>query len=758
MIDLNRESNSSSDGSILLGALFFFVGLVHVFLLYSYSPDDTFIYLIYVKNLINGNGLSFNGELVEGFSSIIWVYLNYLFSWLPFDYLTISKLIGIIFYFIQGVFVLAILTVFFKKYDKRILVLLLLPYFSFNPLVVWSVSGLETVANSFLLLFCVFCYFYFRVVIGSKSYQGIIFLGCLFGLLAAMRPEGFAFLGAFFLFEVVLYLRERVINKKHIFLFLVGYSIVVFFIILWRYSVYSEFLPMTVLAKTGDLSSQIYSGKIYVKEFILDYWFFALLYVFSSISLFLCNKFEVRIWGVFSLIIVSGCFCFSIATGGDWMILYRLLVPTFPFMLSSIFISIFLIANKKIQVFLILLITSGFLIKSFFSYDLVMSRKGVYEAIQLGKYIRSLNLQKSETIAVVDAGAIPFYSELDTIDMVGLNNSKIGNLPGAFMRKYDNNYVLSERPKYIQMHTKIIGGYTIQSADFIGTVKLFYSEEFQKNYILDEQSPIPYLYVRREQPLDETFLDTFYEYDIKVKSLIEDNIKDFSIELCKTGDGVWDNSKWPSTMGSVFVSYKIFGDENKKVYESLLSLETPMKKNECQEFILKIPAVSPGNYEIVVNPVLHEVNDFDYSKSIPLKLELSLNYLFYGADMHSNTGGIINKSRVANDEVDHQDYIIYGPYIRLNEGDYNLDISYSSSEHNNAIVGVWDVGFSSDDGFNQLNKGNLVGSDGNVVHVLQSFNISKENKNESIEIRTYYKGIGDLTINSISIKPYNIDK
>ena len=43
---------------------------------FLYAPsDDAYIFLVYAKNLLSGNGLTFNGTLVEGFSSPLWMAL-----------------------------------------------------------------------------------------------------------------------------------------------------------------------------------------------------------------------------------------------------------------------------------------------------------------------------------------------------------------------------------------------------------------------------------------------------------------------------------------------------------------------------------------------------------------------------------------------------------------------------------------------------------------------------------------------------------
>lgn len=40
---------------------------------YVYAPsDDMYIFLVYARNFLEGNGLTFNGTVVEGFTSVAW--------------------------------------------------------------------------------------------------------------------------------------------------------------------------------------------------------------------------------------------------------------------------------------------------------------------------------------------------------------------------------------------------------------------------------------------------------------------------------------------------------------------------------------------------------------------------------------------------------------------------------------------------------------------------------------------------------------
>ncbi|HJY64825.1 MAG TPA: hypothetical protein VJ455_11765, partial [Ignavibacteria bacterium] len=73
-----------------------------------------------------------------------------------------------------------------------------------------------------------------------------------------------------------------------------------------------------------------------------------------------------------------------------------------------------------------------------------------------GKWLR-MNVPPNTVIAVGPAGKIPYYSQLYTIDMWGLNNDYIAHTNSkrlqAGHKKFDFQYVLSLNPEFI------IGGY-----------------------------------------------------------------------------------------------------------------------------------------------------------------------------------------------------------------------------------------------------------------------------------------------------------
>ena len=95
--------------------------------------------------------------------------------------------------------------------------------------------------------------------------------------------------------------------------------------------------------------------------------------------------------------------------------------------------------------------------------------------------------------------------------------------------------------------------------------------------------------------------------------------------------------------------------------------------------------------------------------------------------------------------------ITFGPYAVLPAGKYQFDISYVSPEPNTVIVGSWDVAIALKNSAKQIKTGVLPGTNNEDASISQEFSISKETANNSIEIRTFYNGIGDIIIKSLTI-------
>src|SRR6266702_838035 len=121
---------------------------------WGYWEDDSFIHLEFARSLASGHGFSFNGAVVYGDTSPLWVFLLAATHLLVPDWLTGGKLLALLgtFFTLAGVYAFARrLTAAGSRSGNfvaaMVLLLVLNPYFCF-----WSFSGMETVTAAGLVL------------------------------------------------------------------------------------------------------------------------------------------------------------------------------------------------------------------------------------------------------------------------------------------------------------------------------------------------------------------------------------------------------------------------------------------------------------------------------------------------------------------------------------------------------------------------------------------------------------------------------
>jgi hypothetical protein len=336
-------------------------------------------------------------------------------------------------------------------------------------------------------------------------------------------------------------------------------------------------MPVTVSAKTGDLAAQWQRGVPYVLAFLREYYWLAAAYVAGTIVL-LRRGGLVAWWAVLAAIVITGDLLFSVLVGGDWMLGYRFVVPILPIAVVTIHLAI---APRGWTC----CIVSAVLVAFGLYTTVPLNRAAIAQArsdlgdIRMGQYIRDLGLPAGSSIAVIDAGAIPYYAGLPTIDMVGLNNAHIAKLAGGFMGKWDNEYVLAQRPQVIQFHTHTKDGTLFPSEVFLGTVRLYYSQEFQRWYAFDPNAPVSHLFRRRAAPLPHSFMDTFYDAGLSLRYAAAAG--KLAVQVRKPGDGVWLASTQARVEGgAVYVRVRQLGQNGEVVFERLVALPRDMRKGD----------------------------------------------------------------------------------------------------------------------------------------------------------------------------------
>ena len=152
--------------------------------------DDTYIYLVYVKNLLAGRGLTFNGLRVEGFTSPLWVGLVALAGCLPLELPTAAELLSAA----SGLAALVATYVLGRQSGLPAPRALIAPALLAvaGDFAFYMGVGLETVLFTALAALVAAC----TVAGGQHGHRSAAALGALVALTILARPEGVLFGGA----------------------------------------------------------------------------------------------------------------------------------------------------------------------------------------------------------------------------------------------------------------------------------------------------------------------------------------------------------------------------------------------------------------------------------------------------------------------------------------------------------------------------------------------------------------------------------
>lgn len=429
--------------------------------------------------MLAGHGLVYNAsERVEGYTNFLWAMLIAAPTALGADIVRSAKALG----FLSGVGTLVVVTAIARLYMGRIhTAMLLLPAALLTAnggFAMWSLGGLETVFFTFLLTLITLVYL--RAEDGCAPYV----CGFLFSLLVMTRPDGVVFLAATMAHMAIasVYFRADADRKRlaaNLLRLMLAFAVVYLPYFLWRYSYYGYLLPNTFHAKVGAGAASALRGLKYTWLFFADYGFAPIVAAAAF--------FYARMWSPpgggserkvgfatsYLLLQIAACVAFVIYVGGDQLVMHRFFVPILPalYLLSLRgFGELLPRADEGTErgvslgrrAGLAATCAAGIIVTCLPSFvggehHRVFSVEKPADADRklVGKWLRE-NVGGDTTIALTAAGIVPFYSGLETIDLVGLNDVHIARTEVArFGRgepgheKYNSAYVLERRPDLI---------------------------------------------------------------------------------------------------------------------------------------------------------------------------------------------------------------------------------------------------------------------------------------------------------------------
>ena len=412
--------------------------------------DDAMISMRYAKNLADGYGLVWNpGEVaVEGYTNPLWVIFMAFFHQFSIAAPKISLTIQI-----SGAVFLLTNLIFVKKIAEKISDKLVVPLLAvlmtafYTPLNNWGLQGMEV--SALVLLLSAATWKLLDDLLNDRfSPWPYLLLGFSTLVRIDMAVSYLVLWGYAFLF-IPKYRRLHLIW---------GLSSLLFFIAiqtLFRLWYYGEPLPNTYYLKVGGISliQRIKRGILVLYRFLWDMnWVLSLL-PFAFVALRRDRR------GILLALLVLGQITYSVYVGGDaWehkgganryiAVALPLFFILFPYALDALIqavsetlenvkfpISSTLLTNLTlIAISLVSLANFNFIQQDFrYLERWLLIRPPIFieankEAVRIAQAVDKITTPQAQ-IAVVTAGAIPYFAERPALDLLGKNDAYIAHLP-----------------------------------------------------------------------------------------------------------------------------------------------------------------------------------------------------------------------------------------------------------------------------------------------------------------------------------------
>lgn len=431
--------------------------------------DDAFIPMTYARNVVGLHGIVFypGGERVEGFTSPLWFLAMVLgelmgvsLPWLAY---LLSMLFGLLTLWLMQALFLQVSSEASSENWAGVAGILLVIDISFPA---WSSSGMETTLFAWLLLLMVWG--------AMRGWQAHRMLWVWLAL-TLTRPEGALLALAY---PLLTYLRGGGF-KRASGVVVLGVFLPLGLLTLFRLMYFGVPLPNTFYAKHDFRGIELWlRGADYAAAFFRPRLLFGLVLLWPFLE---WQQSRRWMWAV--LIMAALIFAIVVAEGGDHFALHRFLTPALPFLV----IGLTRVVQRSWQrlaerhaalarplvkagfalfgsVALALYVTQLVHFKERDAFRFSKGAQWYFDEVQWTQNWREVGLWLKERypagtpIAVTTAGAIPYYSELPSIDIFGLNDPTIAHTPVGERARYypgheksNADYVLAQTPVYIQL-------------------------------------------------------------------------------------------------------------------------------------------------------------------------------------------------------------------------------------------------------------------------------------------------------------------
>jgi hypothetical protein len=448
--------------------------------LFDFVTDDAYISFRYARNLALSGELVFNlGERVEGYTNFLWTVILALGIKLGLGPVALSRFLGVA----LGIATLAVVVRMSLRLagEARSRWHLLAPLLlaATGAYACWCSGGLETQLFTFLVTLG------FDLVLGEVALGRGFASAAVFAFAAMTRPEGVMLFALVSLFRLVTNLRRerRFLPRKHELVWaglFVGLFAPYF---AWRWHYYGWLFPNTFYVKSSGAAGTWKLGAYYLRRFCEDYGVHFLI-VLALLGRAARDDDRRRDLRLLAAIVCLAFAAYVVKVGGDFMGLYRFILPVLPLgavVLAESARRLYARLCPRLGAWVpgiaLATIGLGFVAGSAHTSHEALSYVGADNGIDMPAYLKHYaeeripvgqwlgrHKQADDLATFGGAGVIPYYSEIPGFDVFGLVDATIAHDPRMTMsnrpghQKWGSDeYMLSRKPTLIT-HRYCLGG------------------------------------------------------------------------------------------------------------------------------------------------------------------------------------------------------------------------------------------------------------------------------------------------------------
>lgn len=437
-----------------------------------FLADDTLISLRYAERFLAGQGLTWtDGAPVEGYSNLLWILVVAVIGSLGVDLVFTARLLGV-----ASMLLLAFVVAKGSAASRSVAPLLGLALMAMlGPVAVWTIAGLETPLVALLL--CVALIPVLNVVGGdhAEPLPPPIASAVSFGLLCLTRPDAPLFVIGTLATVALCEMRrgtgpDATLKVALHWRWFAWLAVVPAGFVLaqlaFRLAYYGEWVPNTALIKLAFTAKRVEDGLGYVLEGLRELRPFGEL----SVILIVVGSFHREARAKLAVLSVNALLWIAYVAfiGGDIFPAWRHLVPLIVLMTLSVIVTLEVLEQRRrVLVRAVAPVAVAALCAFFWRGQ--MDEKGNHYAITerwewngqaLGLLLKDAFGRSDALVAVTAAGCIPYWSRLNALDMMGLNDHHIAHHPppdlgqGHLGHEHVNvDYILGREPDLIVFHT-----------------------------------------------------------------------------------------------------------------------------------------------------------------------------------------------------------------------------------------------------------------------------------------------------------------